>query len=120
MEFTDGEWISIANGRATPRGYALVARDPHHGELRLADAFWHNRGIGIGEIIHAAARWGRRKGFKKFAIGCVHESRVAAELKRSGFFARDVRSLLLVHQLTPNTPPPVEDWFLLGFALSGW
>lgn len=120
LEFTDGEWVSIRHNRKPAPGFALLARNPHFEELRLADAFWNEEGIGLGEVIHAAAQWGRKQGFKKFALGTVQESRVASELQRYGFFARDARSSLLLHQLTQNTPPKVEDWFLLGFALSGW
>jgi|SRR5688572_17701961 len=120
FEFTDGEWLSVANGRKSDPGYALVARNPHLEELRLADAFWNNQGIGLGEIVHAAGRWGRKRGFKKFTIGTIHESAVGTELQRCGFFARDVRSVLLLHQVSSIAAPPVEDWFLLGFALSGW
>jgi hypothetical protein len=119
LEFTDGKWLSVnANGSAP--GWALMARNPDYHELRLADAFWDDQGVGLGEVVHAAARWGTTQRFKKLAIGTVQESRVAGQLERFGFFARDVRSLLLIHQLSPNKPPPVEDWFLLGFALSGW
>ncbi len=120
MEFVDGNWLSVLNGRKSNEAFALMARDPYMNDLRLADAFWNDAGLGIGEVLHAAARWGRRQGFKKFALGTLHESRFAQELQRCGFFPRDVRSQLLVNQLSPRTAPKPDDWFLLGFALSGW
>jgi hypothetical protein len=120
FEFTDGKWLTIADRSKAAPAWALMARNPEHGELRLADAFWDEAGVGLGQVVHAAARWGKSQRFKKFAIGTVQESRVAGQLERFGFFARDVRSLLLINQISPNSPPPIEDWFLLGFALSGW
>ncbi len=120
FEFTDEAWVAVSNGRKTTEGYALLARDPYLNELRLADAFWNGAGIGVGEIVHAAARWGRKHGYKKFTLGTIDESQFAHDLRRAGFFARDVRSQLLLNQISPRTAPSPDDWFLLGFALSGW
>jgi hypothetical protein len=119
LEYTDGKWVAVTNGKAAA-GYALLARVAEQDELSLADAFWQSQGVRLGEVVHAAARWGRTQGFRKLTLGTVHESRIAAELQRCGFFPRDVRSLLLIHQTGQNPPPAAEDWFLSGFALSGW
>jgi hypothetical protein len=120
FEFVDGQWITVANGRSGDPGYAMLARDPQHDELRLADAFWHDQGIRLGEVVHAAARRGRALKFKKLTLDTIGESNVAADLQRLGFFPREARSVMLLHQVSQNAAPHANDWFLLGFALSGW
>jgi hypothetical protein len=97
----------------------MLSRDNALPEVGLADAFWHPSGLGLGAVAHAAGRWARRKGFKKLTLTTLQESQVAAELLRAGFFARDLRSVLLMQKIK-TAPPPVEKMFLPGFALSSW
>jgi hypothetical protein len=119
-EFADGTWIGVgAEGGASP-AWALVSRSGKRAEMGLADMFWNEEGIGVGEVVHAAAQWARRQRFRKLTLTTLQESQVAQQLNRAGCLARDVRSDLLVQQLGPRRPPSVENWFLPGFALSTW
>jgi hypothetical protein len=119
-DFSDGTWLEVDPHHSAAGGYALVSRKPTPPELMLADAFWDQDRVHLPEVVHAAARWGRRQGFNKLATTTLHESDAGRQLQKCGFFPRGVTSLLLVQQTGPNAPPPVEQWFLLGFALTGW
>ena len=118
-EFADATWLAVAGGNGHGPGWAMLSRNTMLPELGIGDLFW-NPDVRVGELVHAAARWGSAQQFPKLTITTVQETSVAQQLERAGFFARDYRSSLLVNQLGPSAPPPVSDWFLPGFALSTW
>ena len=118
-DYLDGTWIDVTRKRTDATGSALVSRTQLP-EMQLADAFWNDHDVGLGEVVHAAARYARSQRFNKLTITTLQESHVAQQLERFGFFARDIRSTLLVNRIGGQTTPPVEEWFLPGFALSSW
>jgi hypothetical protein len=122
LESLDRNWLGVSGKReGESAGLALVSRVAHEPRLlALADAFWSDSGVRLGRVIHAAARWGRAQRFRRLALTTIEESRATRQLHRTGFVPREVRSALLLNQLTPAVPPPVDRWFLTGFALSGW
>lgn len=119
-EFTDGTWIEVTQKRGSVSGSALVSRSDVMHEMALADVFWDGHGVRFGDVVHAAAQYARAQRFRKLTISTLQESQVAQQLENAGFFARDIRSTLLVNRLRSQDLPPVEEWFLPGFALSSW
>lgn len=119
-EFTDGTWLAVGGSNGGAGGWALLSRNGKLPEMALADAFWSEEGVRLGEVVHAAGRWARAQRYNKLTLTTIAESHVARQLERAGWFARDVRSTLLIQQLGKVAPPPVEQWFLPGFALSSW
>jgi hypothetical protein len=117
LDFADATWLAIGRDAS---GCALVCRHQERPELTLADAFWNEDGVGLGEVVHAAGRWGHGQRLSRLSVTTVQETRVARQLERAGFFARDATSKLLMQPLGPNTPPPVDDLFLPSFALTSW
>jgi GNAT superfamily N-acetyltransferase len=113
-DWADLSWLSFNGDPA-----ALVSRHATDPELRLVDAFGDDPHA-FRHALHAAARWGRKQGLKKFASTTLKESAVAGELQRVGFLERDFRSTLLFQKMGAEPVPPVSDWFLLEFALSSW
>ena len=119
-EFADGTWLAVEGSTGGAGGWALLSRNGKLPEMALADAFWSDDGVRLGEVVHAAGRWAQGQRYRKMTLTTLAESTVAQQLKRAGWFARDVGSTLLIQQLGKVPPPPVEQWFLPGFALSGW
>jgi hypothetical protein len=121
MESVEGTWLSVPGKERDDAGCVLLARDGASPHLTaFADAFWSDGGTRLGRVAHAAAGWARARRFRKLALTTIAESRATRLLERTGFVPREVRSTLLVNRLSQVEPPPVEDWFLTGFALSGW
>jgi hypothetical protein len=121
LESVDGTWLGVSGKREEGGGFALVSRVADAPQLlALADAFWSEVGTRLGRVAHAAAAWGRSQRFRRLGLTMIDESRATQQLKRAGFLARETRSSLLVNQLGSAAPPPVDRWFLTGFALSGW
>ena len=119
VEFADATWLAVAGSNGDVPGWAMLSRNTMLPELGIGDLFW-NEGVRLGEVVHAAARWGSAQDYPKLTMTTLQESNVAQQLERAGFFARDYRSTLLVNAIGPVAPPPVHDWFLPGFALSTW
>lgn len=113
-DWADLSWLSLASDVG-----ALVSRHSTDPELRLVDAFG-NDARDLRAALLAAARYGRKRRLRKFAATTLKESAIAGELKRAGFLERDFRSTMLVQKLGGEPLPPVDDWFLLEFALSSW
>jgi hypothetical protein len=121
MESVEGTWLGVPGKEHDEAGIALLARDGTTPQLlAFADAFWSDGDARLRRVTHSAAGWARAQRFSKLVLTTIAESRATRQLERTGFLGREVRSSLLVNQLTPEAPPPVEDWFLTGFALSGW
>jgi hypothetical protein len=119
LEFLDERWVGVTDRSGAHAGCALLSRSGLLPELGLADAFCRE-GVHLAEVVQAASKWALRERVTKLVLTTLQESHATKELERAGFLARDVRSALLIHQLGSTAPPPVDDWFLPGFALTGW
>jgi hypothetical protein len=121
LAFADGTWLTVPGSNGQGAGYALVSRSAQlPGDLSLADAFWSDRSVSLGQVMHAAAGWARKQHFRKLRVTTLKESRAARQLTQAGFVPRQILSYLLVNQLTAVELPPVDHWFLTSFALSSW
>lgn len=122
MESLDGTWLRVSEKKeGDVPGFALLSREINGPQLlALADAFWNDGGVQLGRVVHSVANWARSQRFRRISLTTIQESRATHQLQRTGFVPREIRSLLLANQLSAVVPPPVEQWFLPGFALSGW
>jgi hypothetical protein len=113
-EWTELSWLNLDGGVS-----ALFA--PHSGdpELGLVDVLGSSA-HDIRRALHAAARWGGKRGFRKLAVSTLKESAIAGELKRVGFVERELRSSMLLQKTGGEALPQVREWFLFHFALSSW
>ena len=116
--FSDVNWVRVANGGGRT-GAALLSRSTIQPEIGIADAFWDEGRPNLRDVTLAASRWARRQGDRRLAMSTLAESRADAELRGAGFLARGFRSSLLLQNLGADLPP-VDDWFMTGFPLSGW
>jgi hypothetical protein len=119
-EHADGTWVTIGRKNAGEAGQVLLSRNSTLKEFCVADALWCDDSARLGDVLLSAARWARAERVPRLTISTLEESRVAQQLTDAGFFARAIRSQILLRPLSKAAPPPVEDWFLTGLALSGW
>lgn len=119
-EFSDANWLALNGGSATATAALLSRNQDLPLEMSFADLFWTGNRSEFPEIVHASARWARQQGMKKLSLTTLAESAVARRLEQAGFMGRDTRSKLLIHGIGPDPVPPVEEWFLPSFGLSGW
>jgi hypothetical protein len=119
-EHTDGTWVTVKRANGGEAGQVLLSRNASLNEFCIADVLWCGDNARLSDVLLSAARWARSEHAPRLSISTLEESRVAQQLAHAGFFARSVRSVILLRPLRNSAPPPVEDWFLTGFALSGW
>jgi len=118
-DFADGTWIRVSRKGGTTAGHALLSRNEEAAtEAGVADAFWSAGDL--HEIVLASGRWAAQSGMRKLVITTLQDSDTARALVAAGFFPRDVCSLLLLHKLKREPPPPASEWFLPWFAFNSW
>jgi hypothetical protein len=116
--FSDVNWVQVANGGGRT-GAALLSRSTIESEIGIADAFWNDARPDLRDVTLAVSRWARKQGDRRLAMSTLAESRADGALREAGFLARGFRSSLLLQNLGADLPP-VDDWFMTGFPLSGW
>lgn len=119
-DYADGTWLAMNGEEGKSAGWALLSRHSAWPEVAVADGFWSDGPAGLVDLVQASARWARVAGFPKLSVSTFGGSRVAQEFRRAGFFSRDYGVPVLLQQVGAGAPPPVEDWFLTGLALSTW
>jgi hypothetical protein len=121
VEFADANWISVGAKQNQTEGWALVSRNNQlPSELGVADLFWEQGQLDMAEVLHGAARWTRKQGFKKLTFSLLGESEAAQRLEKIGFVARDRAAAVIVQPINKIELPPAEKWFLPGFTMSSW
>lgn len=115
--FADVNWLRVEGEGG--EGGALLSRSSLQKEIGFADVFWSEARPDLRDVVLASSRWARKAGERRLAISTLAESRADGELQQAGFLARGFRSTLLLQNLGADLPP-VDDWFMTGFPLSGW
>jgi hypothetical protein len=121
LEFADANWISVGGSNGGTDGWALLSKNPQlPSELGVADLFWQEDRMRISEVLHAAARWTRKRGFNKLTFSLLGESAAAQQMEKIGFLPRDRAAAVVVQPVKKIELPAADKWFLPGFTMSSW
>jgi hypothetical protein len=118
-EFAEPMWLLTKRRDGSICGAALVTRNVALPEASIADIFW-DADADAASVLHATARWARRRGFRRMTVTTVAGSALADQLLRAGFLARSVRSMFLMRQISGRPVPSLDRLMLPGFSLSSW
>lgn len=118
QDYPAGSWLLIGQPDA-PTAMVLVSPVSAR-ELAIADIIWRSADPPLADILYTTARWAGRQSFARLSLGTLERSTLAAAARRSGFLARPDGLGLLMLSISPQAPPPVEQWNLTPFAGTAW